>query len=174
MITQDPNHLIEKKLARFQSIRERRLRRLFDILPTIVVATATISTFARWYSQHTILWTYISGGLAFTISLLVMRDLFRNFPQALLVVWRRKLLRQKEEPAEPSSDSALDRAFLGFLEESENYLNSKASYWFGLLLMLVIMWIIWILARERISGLSALFRNEPFAAVVSTVLLLAY
>ncbi len=174
MNVRDADPPIENRLSQFQAIRQRRLRQIFHALPAVIVAAATISVFARWYSQHAVLWTYVSGGLAYALSALVMRELFKAFPQTLLVVWRRNVLRPKEKLHDPANEPPLAKTFFAFLDQSEARLNSRASYWFGLMLMLAVMWLMWLLARERFSGLPDLLRHDPVAAVVSLLLLLTF
>jgi len=133
---------IERTLSSFSVVTNRTLKWLFDVIPLAVVASTAIMTYAGVYSKTGVDLLYLTAGLGAVISMMFARTLFDQFPQTLLMLWRRKVfqLRQKTEP----SSQTIESSFLEFVHSIPDRLNSRIGITSGIVGTIVIGWTIWL------------------------------
>ena len=157
---QEGQEQIDNVLERFLTIRDKRLRRAFDVLPMAIVIVTTVFVFALWYSTGILNLSYTSTSLAIVVSVLITRDLFFRFPQTLLVICHRRLLQPRAGDSLQVAVNEIDARFLEFVQESQRQLNSKLGIALGFVGLLVAFWLLWLLERERILRMQMGHRPE--------------
>ena len=137
------NQDIEKTLSSFSVITNRVLKWLFDNAPVAIVISTAIMTYAGIYSKTGVDLLYLTAGLGSVVSMMFARTLFDQFPQTLLMLWRRKIfqLRQRTEP----SSQTIESSFLEFVRSIPDRLNSRIGIAFGVVGTIVIGWTIWLM-----------------------------
>ena len=137
------NQEIERILSSFSVITNRTLKWLFDGIPIAIVISTAIMTYAGIYSKTGVDLLYLSAGLAVIILMLFSRTLFDQFPQILLILWRRKVFKLSGKSA--STSHTIESSFLEFIQSISIRLNSKLGVVFGISGTIVIGWTIWLL-----------------------------
>ena len=137
------NQEIEETLSSFSVITNRTLKRLFDGTPVAVVVATAIMTYAGIYSKTGVDLLYLSAGLGVVILMLFTRTLFDQFPQMLLILWRRKVFKLREKST--STSHMIESSFLEYIQSISIRLNSKLGFAFGILGTIIIGWMIWLL-----------------------------
>lgn len=151
---------IDRTLSSFSVITNRTLKWLFDGVPLAVVASTAVMTYAGIYSKTGVDLLYLTGGLTIVISILNTRTMFNQFPQLLLMLWRRKVLRPRE--LHKNSPQALEESFLEFVQMIPYKLNNKLGILIGVFGTIIISWTIWLLDTEILQEIYLNFRN-PFS-----------
>lgn len=151
---------IEQTLSAFTIIKDKTYKLFFDGVPLAVVASTTIMTFAGLYTKTGVDLLYLTAGLGVVISMLCTRMLFNQFPQVLLTLWRRKVLRLKKQAGDPQP--TLEESFLEFVQAVPGRLNSRAGLVFGLSGTIAIGWTIWLLDTEILREIFLNFQT-PFS-----------
>lgn len=171
---------IEDALVRFKAIRGVYLRRVFDGLPLIILLGSTVfilllrtTSIQAWGS----VFITSSTTLASIISVLVTQNLYARFPETLLIIWRRKLLRPRavENPVPKRFATVeVNDQFQRYISQSEERLNSKVSIAFGFVVLLIAFWL-----GGQFQIFSALewvvnLQTNPLMTVVGLLVFLVY
>ena len=154
------NQEIEHTLSAFPIIHNRPLMLLFDGVPAAVVISTTIMTFAGLYTKTGVDLLYLTGGLAVVISMLFTRTLFNQFPQILLMLWRRKVLRPRVKIE--SASQSIEKSFLDFVQAIPPRLNSNFGFILGTSGAIVIGWTVWLLDTDILQEIYNNFQT-PFS-----------
>jgi hypothetical protein len=154
------NQEIEHTLSAFPIIQNRPLMLLFDGVPVAVVISTTIMTFAGLYTKTGVDLLYLTGGLAVVISMLFTRTLFNQFPQILLMLWRRKVLRPRGKVE--SASQSIEKSFLDFVQAIPPRLNSNFGFILGTSGAIVIGWTVWLLDTDILQEIYNNFQT-PFS-----------
>jgi len=167
------NQVIEHTLSVLPIIKNRTLKWFFDGIPLAVVAATAISTFAGLYSKVGVDLLYLTGGLTILVSTLVMRTLFEQFPQILLMIWRRKILypkRKEVSSLEKLSLQPIEKIFLEFIQAIPERMNSIIGIVCGAFGAIITGWMIWLLDKDVLQQTYIDF-HTPFS-VYGTILLI--
>lgn len=168
---------IEAALANFQVIRNKRLLRVFDVLPAAVMIATIFFLFAIWYARGTIQLSFATAGPTVILVLLVIRVLFARFPRSLLIIWHRKLLQPKSgaEPASPATArQGIADEFMEFIHRSEDQLNSRLGVACGLAVTILVLWLFWPFNGLTPAGWLVSFVNDWFSTTITACLFLIY
>jgi hypothetical protein len=162
---------IENILSKLRIIKKPALKWLFDGTPLAVVAATSILIFAGWYSGAGFDLLYLTGGLSVVASLLFTRTLFEQFPQVLLMIWRRGILRlpQKEVDSADTIQS-LARIYMTLIQAAYDRMNDLRESLCGIIGVVVTGWTIWLLDNAILQQTYVNFRT-PFS-VYGTILLI--
>ncbi len=165
---------IERALSLMPMIKNRALKWLYDGIPLAVVASTTISVFAGWYTGSGVDLLYLTGGLTVVASALFTRSLFEQYPQILLLIWRRKILCVKQEKAMLSltklSPRATEKVFLELIKTAQEGMNNILGMVGGVIGTIVVGWMIWLLDQGMLQDTYLHLRN-PFS-IYGTILLM--
>ena len=145
---------IERTLSSFSVITNRALKWLFDGIPIAIM------TYAGIYTKAGVDLLYLTSGLGTVVSLMFARTLFDQFPQTLIMLWRRKIFQPRQEPG-PSSQT-IEISFLEFVHSIPSRLNSKIGIALGILGTIIIGWTLWLVDSSIILDIYADFRT-PFS-----------
>lgn len=137
---------LDKTLAEFSIVGDVNLKRLFNsalILTWILIITFV---FMGLYMHVPIDILNISGGLTFLFYFFTSNELFRRFPNTVLTLWRRNLLKPKvSNHSFPNSQALKREDILEFFLETKRHLNNRAGLVFGILGFGISLWIVWLL-----------------------------
>jgi hypothetical protein len=156
---------LEYTLPPLQIIGDRTLKLLFNGIPLAIVASTTLLTFAGLYTKAGVDVPYLTGGLAIVFSILFTRNLFEQFPQILLMLWRRKILcpRQKDDSSGHDFPSqTTEKIFLEFVQAIPKRMNSVVGSIFGVFGAIITGWIIWLLDTDLLQEIYFNITN-PFS-----------
>lgn len=131
------NQEIEETLSSFSVITNRTLKWFFDGTPLVVVISTAIMTYAGIYSKTGVDLLYLTAGLGTVVSLIFARVLFEQFPQTLLMLWRRKVFQSRQK-------TSIENSFLEFVQSIPGRLNKKIGIVFGIFGIIIIGWTIWL------------------------------
>jgi len=145
---------IEQSLSNLQIIKDLKIRRLFEFIPFAIVFFVTIQAFAGWYSKTGVDLLYLSGGIAITVSIILTRSLFEEYPNFFEVLWRRNVLTLRmgdKKRREKDSAEEINRLILVFLHALQERMNSRIDILFGMFGLLVSGWLIWLLDEGALT-----------------------
>jgi hypothetical protein len=164
-------------LPSIQIFADPYLKLLFDQIPLAIVACTTIMTFAGLYTRSGVDLLYLTGGLASIVAILFIRTLFEQFPQILLLIWRRNILRpkHKENSFDPTVASPETKEmFLGFVQDISKKMNHSVGTLCGILGVLVAIWLIWLLDIDILKEIFTNFRASALWYGIMTFVRLTY
>jgi hypothetical protein len=147
---------LEYTLPPLQIIGNPTLKLLFNVIPLAIVASTTLLTFAGLYTKSGVDVPYLTGGLAIVFSILFARNLFEQFPQILLMLWRRKILCPKQKD-DSSGDDFLSQTtykiFLEFVQAIPKRMNSIVGLICGIIGAIITGWLIWLLDTDLLQDI---------------------
>ena len=162
---------IENILSRLRIIKKLAFKWLMDGIPVAIVAAAAISAFAGWYSGAGIDLLYLTGGLTVVVSVLLARTLFEQFPQVLLMIWRRGVLcLPRQEVYSGDNIQSLDRIYVDFIQAAYERMNDWRESFCGIIGVVVAGWTIWLLDNNILRETYLNFRT-PFSVYGTIVLI---
>jgi hypothetical protein len=162
---------IENILSRLRIIKKPAFKWLMDGIPVAVVAATAVSAFAGWYSGAGIDLLYLTGGLTVVVSVLLARTLFEQFPQVLLMIWRRGVLcLSPQEVYSADKIQSLDRIYVDFIQAAYERMNDWRESLCGIIGVVVAGWTIWLLDNNILQETYLNFRT-PFSGYGTIVLI---
>jgi len=116
------------------------------------------------------------GASASIISILVTQNLFNRFPDTLLIIWRRKLLklRSVETSAPRQSATKVGAQIQRFTALSEQRLNGKTSIAFGFIALLAAFWLGGQFQILSASEWAVTLRSDPLVTSIGLLIFLFY
>jgi len=154
------NQEIERTLSSFSVITNRTLKWLFDGVPIAIIASTAIMTYAGVYTKTGVDLLYLTAGLGSVASFMFARTLFDQFPQTLIMLWRRKIFQLRQKPE--SSSQMIESSFLEFVHSIPGRMKSKIGIALGILGTIVIGWTLWLVDSNIILDIYTDFRT-PFS-----------
>lgn len=170
---------IEDTLARFKVIRSSYLQRVFNALPPVILVGSIAFILFLRHIQDTswgLVFIFAGGASASIVSILVTKNLFNRFPDTLLILWRRKLLklRSVEKSAPRQSATKVSAQFQRFTALSEQRLNGKTSMAFGFIVLLVAFWLGGQFRILSASEWAVALRSDPLVPSIGLLVFLLY
>jgi len=161
---------IESILSRLRIVKKPVFKWLMDGIPVAVVAAMAVSIVAGWHSGAIDV-LYLTGGLAMVVSVLLTRTLFEQFPQVLLMIWRRGVLcLPRQEVYSGEKIQSLDKIYVDFVQAAYERMNDWREALFGIFGVIVAGWTIWLLDNNILRETYLNFRT-PFSVYGTIVLI---
>lgn len=152
---------IEKAIQDLEIMSPKIVRYLFNAALVSLTITIVLLAYDAWYTRFPLETLYFSGGVAFIVYLLLADNLFRQFPETVKILWRRKLLKP------PAGGSARTQAITIFLQNTQLRLSSRISLIAGTIGLLIGIWLIWLFDQIWLSNISIYVASMPAALFVA-------
>ena len=175
----ESQHEVEEALVGFKAIRGICLQRVFNALPLIILLGSTVFILLLRHIQGAWGSVFITASttLASIISVLITQNLCARFPETLLIIWRRKLLRPRavEKPAPKRVATVeVNDQFQRYISLSEDRLNSKMSMAFGFVVLLIAFWLGGQFQILSASEWVVNLQTDPLMTVAGLLIFLGY
>lgn len=148
----------EAAIRDFKVITSQRTRVILDILPGLMMALGTMLIFMYWYVYGGFDIPTASMTATIIIGVLFAREEFVRYPETLLTIYRRKLLRTQD-------GSDVEDAVQQFLASIRTQLRLNIRYVMGIIGILIMGWMQWLFQSQVILEFSARLQTDPFSTL---------